>query len=165
MLLEEKEKDLRLREESNLVKDRGLQSKERELERRGVMLQKQLTNLQDARLGVHEQQLAVAKEVAEVKRALLALKVLEGRVGGREALTLRRDENSAIGRGAESLRKGGNLNSIETLERAIGRCSSSLDEVRMRRGWNDAVVNKVKCRLSGTQTCVRRTNNQLTLSL
>jgi hypothetical protein len=133
MLLEEKEKDLSLREESNLVKDRGLQSKERELERRGVMLQKQLTNLQDARFGVHEQQLAVAKEVAEVKRALLALKVLEGRVGGREALTLRRHtENGGGGVTLEGLRKGGNLNSIETLERAIGRCSSSLDELTLR---------------------------------
>ena len=61
-------------------KGRALALKEREHDRQGVQLNEQLTNLQAARLQVHEQQLAVQKQVSDVKRAMIALRALEGRV-------------------------------------------------------------------------------------
>lgn len=52
---------------------------------------------------------------------------------GREDLTVR-TQNASIAPNTPSdfMHKGGNLKSIEALEKAIGRCTSSLDELTLR---------------------------------
>jgi len=148
--LEEKEKDLEMRENQATSKGRALALKEREHDRQGVQLNEQLTNLQAARLQVHEQQLAVQKQVSDVKRAMIALRALEGRVslgnnhhlvagggggGGVAAagvLTVTTAEGKPAAGASVSSLSPSKLKAIEALERAITRCSTSLDELSLR---------------------------------
>ena len=139
--LEEKEKDLEMREQHAVNKTHSLALKGREHDRQGVQLNEQLTNLQTARLQVHEQQLAVQKQVADVKRALISLRVLESRVSlGRNQLmggTLAKEGQAtdivvtATTSTSTSISPS-KVKAIEALERAILRCSSSLEELSLR---------------------------------
>ncbi|GMI18450.1 hypothetical protein TrLO_g12348 [Triparma laevis f. longispina] len=154
--LDEKEKDLEIREHHNNGKEQTLAIKDKEHNRQSIQLSQQLTNLQQARLQVHEQQLAVSKEVSEVKRALIQLRSLEGRVNlNRNALQNgnpynnmmvvvenRENENNNNNKEAFTPTSPSKLQSIEALERAIHRCSASLDELtlRSRSALNDISV-------------------------
>ena len=67
--LEEKEKDLEMRENQAVSKGQALALKEREHDRQGVQLNEQLTNLQAARLQVHEQQVKSGEERSDEGRS------------------------------------------------------------------------------------------------
>ncbi|GMH90818.1 hypothetical protein TrVE_jg1295 [Triparma verrucosa] len=160
--LDEKEKDLEIREYHNNGKEQTLAIKNKEHNRQSIQLSQQLTNLQQARLQVHEQQLAVSKEVSEVKRALIQLRGLEGRVNlGRNNTQSSMNSMMVVvpnqGYQNENSNENSNehiqveeftpssatkLQSIDALERAIHRCSASLDELtlRSRSALNDISV-------------------------
>ena len=166
--LRDRERELEVREHKVSERESGIRLEHKELEKRAAMLQAELTNLQEARLRVHEQQIAVAKEVAEVKRALLALKLLEGRAGldkrkSQGALTTW-SENlpmpaTAAGRDDIEVRAiGASLKSINGLESAIERCSSSLDELTLR---SRAAVGDISVPLQATSEVIAGAGNFL----
>ena len=94
---------------------------EKEQTRQAGNLGRQLTELQEARMGVHQQQIEIAGQVAEVKRVLGAVRMLEGRAGLREGVVTRHDAEN-VPAPPERV----SLKAVEALEAAVDRASRNL---------------------------------------
>ncbi|GMI35673.1 hypothetical protein TeGR_g12332 [Tetraparma gracilis] len=127
MELESKEKDLEHRKYNAEEKERRVVLVEKEQTRQAGNLGRQLTELQEARMGVHQQQIEIAGQVAEVKRVLGAVRMLEGRAGLREGVVTRHDAEN-VPAPPERV----SLKAVEALEAAVDRASRNLQELALR---------------------------------